>query len=280
MLQELTATLTADHNPVLRAEFRYQRFVIQRSRAGWVPILLAALMIVPALLISIGYSIALLLNLIPPLTIFDLLVFPHQISGVLLIVVNISMYLVVNGVTFGLSSSSIGREKSNQTWHLLRMTAVENHQIVFGKWWASLRALNGDHIMVMILRVGLLAYCCGVILPIWLSIEGLTAPVQLYFIALLPFVALQCLLDGALTAAAGVAASMPDAAAGIASGSGATAGRIMLAVAVGIWFVGIITALHDGLSGALLLASGGVLVTLVLLLVVLYTAYILIEKSE
>ena len=81
-------------------------------------------------------------------------------------------------------------------------------------------------------------------------------------------------------AAAGVAASMPDAAAGIASGSGATAGRIMLTVGVGIWFVVIIAALHDGLAGALLLAIGGVLVTLVLLLVALYVAYILIEKSE
>lgn len=278
MRSALIAALRAAHNPILRAEFRYQRFVIQRSRAGWLPIVLASALIVPSLLSALGYSLALLFDLMPPLTFFDVIAFPHNISSVLLIVVNLSMYLVVNGVTFSLSSGSIGREKSNQTWYLLRMTAVENRQIVLGKWWASLRALNGDHLMVAILRVGLLAYCCAVIVPVWLAISGEQAPIRLYFLLLLPFVLLQCLLDGAFTAAVGVAASIPDEAVGIASGSGATAGRILLAGIVCLWFYYVIERLTVSLFDALVLAFAGVVVTAALLIAALIAAHYLIER--
>jgi hypothetical protein len=91
-------------------------------------------------------------------------------------------------------------------------------------------------------------------------------------------VLLQCLLDGAFTAAVGVAASIPDEAAGIATGSGATAGRILLAGMVGLWFYYLIERLTISLIDALVLAFAGVVLTAALLVAALIAAHYLIER--
>src|SRR5688572_20979241 len=45
----------AERNPVVRAEFHHQRFVIARGRVGSIWIFLAALLILPSLLMSIAF---------------------------------------------------------------------------------------------------------------------------------------------------------------------------------------------------------------------------------
>ena len=81
-------------------------------------------------------------------------------------IMTVAMYPVVTLITFALSANSVRREKTGHTWDYLRLTELDPQQIVIGKWWASLRALNGDHGMVMVLRLGvsvvflLMFYAC------------------------------------------------------------------------------------------------------------------------
>ena len=146
----MTSNTIKHSNPVLSSEFRYQRFVIERSRSGRFWIFLAILLVAPSLLISLVYSTGLLSNLFPVVEWHQIPDTWHLNMLYVLIVANVSMYAVVTLVTIGLSSSSIRREKVKHTWSLLRLTNVSSTEIVLGKWWASIRALNGDQAMVFL----------------------------------------------------------------------------------------------------------------------------------
>lgn len=197
-------------NPVVDAEFHHQRFVIQRGRVGLIWIILAGVMVLPALLISLGYTIAAFLSPIVPQA-SDILSLSAGTmpSALWLAIMTVAMYPVVMLVTFGLSANSVRREKSGHTWDYLRLTELDAQQIVIGKWWASLRALNGDHGMVMVLRFGFSAAFVMflsdmIITPFGLPAEWTLLPLLLIITAIYGF------LDAGLTAALGIVGAMID----------------------------------------------------------------------
>lgn len=197
-------------NPVVDAEFRHQRFVIQRGRVGLIWIILAGVMVVPALLIALAYTLAgFLLPLVDNIS---------QILGISagtmpawlwLAIMTLAMYPVVTMITFALAANSVRREKTGHTWDYLRLTELDPPHIVIGKWWASLRALNGDHGMVMVLRLGLSA----AFLVFFYSVDMIsTAPFFIWamLLLLLAITAIYSFLDAGLSAALGIAGAMVD----------------------------------------------------------------------
>lgn len=141
-------------NPVFRAELKHQRYVIESSRAGWVWILLALLLLLPALAASLLYSVAVVVGIEVLEGIDSVLL---EVLATLLVIMNIALYVVVSLITIGLAASSIQREIDGRTWETLLLTGIPAWQIVRGKWRATLWALWGDHIMLVVLRWGLLA---------------------------------------------------------------------------------------------------------------------------
>lgn len=264
-------------NPVLNSEFKYQRFVIQRSRSGGFWIFLAILMLAPSLLLSIGYSIGLLLNLFPVIEWHLIPATWHLNLLLVLIVVNVSMYIVVTLVTIALANGSINREKDKHTWSLLRLTHISNRQIVLGKWWASLRALNGDQAMVILLRVGLLAIALAIFIPSQHAFNDITAPYRLYFLALMPLIVIQGLLDSALSAILGIAGAIPDDAWRSAGNFTVMVVRLFLGILVAWWLWTVIMLISTNFVGAIYLALAGILVTGLLIVIAVFVAQVLLE---
>lgn len=266
-------------NPILNREFKYQRFVIARSRNGIIWIALAVLMVVPALIASVIYSIATVFNLMPIILFYDIPTSYHSYTGLLLVLMNVSLYPVVTLVTLALARGSISREKEGRTWQLLRLTNINNWQLILGKWWASLKALNGDQTMVIVLRIGLFAYYIGFMLPsIHTTLDNSTAPYALYFLAFVPIIIIQTLCDAMLTAAVGVIAAIPDEAAGTVMTSSVLMGRFVLAILVGVWVAQILNVIRTSFVMALLLGIGGTLATGLFVLAALGLAYIMLER--
>ncbi len=81
-----------------------------------------------------------------------------NVGLVLLIVMHVAMYAVVTLVTLALAAASISREYEGGTWDNLLLTNMSARQIVRGKWWATLRAMWGDHLLVLLLRLGFIAW--------------------------------------------------------------------------------------------------------------------------
>jgi hypothetical protein len=267
-------------NPILKREFSYQRFVIQRSRSGVFWIGLAVLMVVPALIASIYYTAATFLNRVPFVLFYDIPTSLHAYTGVLILMVNLSLYPVVTLVMLALARGSIAREKEGGTWQILRLTTINNWQIVIGKWWASLKALNGDQGMVVVLRVGLTAYYIGFMLPsIHSTLDTVSAPYALYLIALAPLFIIQTLLDAMLTAAVGVIAAIPDEATGAVVTSTVLMLRFFTVLMVAAWFAYIMNVLRTSIVTALLAAIGGTVITGLLVLAALGLAYFLLERT-
>jgi hypothetical protein len=207
----LLAPLT-EHNPVLRAERQHQWHVMENSRARTVWIWLAALMLVPALLISLLLFLAALVSpwLPEALNLFDVRYVLAQLAFVDIVTMNVAMYTVVTLITLGMASDSIAREKKGNTWESLLLTSISARQIVWGKWWATLQALGGDHVLIVALRLGLLAIVVvglhvSTILPSLLPGLPVIAPhVLVLSLLLLAFTA----LEAGLTAALGVLSSL------------------------------------------------------------------------
>ncbi|RMF80702.1 MAG: hypothetical protein D6737_07225 [Chloroflexi bacterium] len=145
-------------HPVSQAELKYQRYILETSRAGRVWIWLAYLMLIPAMLISITFLVMGAARWFDPSADTLLLNVLYGTLGIplmYLVAMNLATYLVVSLITLGLAANSITREKENRTWDNLLLTNVDARHIVFGKWWATLRALIFDHSMLIILRIGI-----------------------------------------------------------------------------------------------------------------------------
>ena len=182
-------------NPVMRAELKYQRGVISGSRSGWVWIALAVVMLVPALL-------AALVLIVADLGQIDLaaLFAPPALNALgnigltSLVIMNFALYAVVTLVTLALAARSISREHNSGTWDNLLLTNMTARQIVYGKWWATLRALLGDHLLVLFLRLGFVA---------WLDLQTSNPDPVRSLLVLLVVVAFS-LADSALTVVLGI----------------------------------------------------------------------------
>jgi hypothetical protein len=149
----------AVNNPVMHAELRHQRHVIQSSRSGWFWVVLAMLMLLPALLTTLVVIFAALFSIDlqplfaqPPLSILG------QVGLTTLIIMYFALYIVVTLVTLALAAASVSREQTAHTWESLLLTNMSARQIVQGKCWATLRALWGDHLLVLVLRLGFVTY--------------------------------------------------------------------------------------------------------------------------
>lgn len=234
--------MSATLRPLLRAEFRHQRFVIQRGRVGLLWILLAAALLIPAMLSALHFMH---LVLVPPADIAELvgalgLTDTSQSWHLLLIVGVLPMYVVVTAITYGLSGNSITREKRGRTWDNLRLTGVGGWNIVFGKWLASLRAVLGDHMMSIMLRLGLVSY--GLLVLNVLQATGRAVPLGAVMIAWLLTVGFG-LLDAGLTAALGLLAAVQEGALGAIVGLLLGAVRLLAAAFAAGWTYVVLQAL-------------------------------------
>lgn len=283
-MQQMFTTIFSRRNPILRAEFHYQRFVIQRGRNGTFWIVLAALLVIPAIIGALVFSafalagINLNITALPPWAAsIEVLL---QLLFVALLVVNLSLYPVVTLITLGLSSNSIRREKVGHTWDVLRLTDIDGNALVFGKWWASLRALLGDQVMVTVLRMGLIASYLVFALP-WFTTQAgyLAAPTNTtaLFLALFPFTLAYGVLDSALTAAFGVLATIPDDAEGAIVGGIAIVGRIFVSGMAGALLLYVMYQLAFSVMVAFAAAFAGLLLWMALVWLTLWTARRLIQ---
>ena len=185
-------------NPVMRAELRHQQRVIQSSRSGWFWVVLAVLMLVPAFITTLVVIAAVLFDIdlapifaTPPLSVLG------QVGLTSLTIMQLALYIVVTLVTLALAASSVRREQTAGTWDTLLLTNMSARQIVQGKWWATLRALWGDHVLVLVMRLGFVAY-----LHLLSANPNGSQPVRL--LVTLAVVTLITLIDSALTAILGI----------------------------------------------------------------------------
>ncbi|MCU0511400.1 MAG: hypothetical protein MUE40_02405 [Anaerolineae bacterium] len=281
--------LKSVHNPVLRAEFHYQRFVIQQGRVGRLWIVLAAALVIPALLLALLFTGA---GLAAPHVPAALALLPYMdnpnlltLALALLLTMMIALYLVVTLILLGLSAGSISREKQHGTWDALRLTDVGAGRIILGKWWASLRALDGDLLMMTVLRVGFVSLYLGSLAPALTVLEAAalgsistldmarppTATAALPLLILLTLV--YGALDAGLTAALGLLAALPEAAAGSVVGTLAVGLRFVGTLAAAGWMLHSLETLRRGdAAGLLALSLAGGAVYAVLLLATLWLA--------
>lgn len=243
-------------NPLLRAEFRHQRYVIQRGRVGVIWIVLAAALLIPALLSAFHFT---RLALFPPSDTADLLralglIEAQHLWHVVLLVGSLPMYVVVTAVTYGLSGNSITREKRGSTWDNLRLTGVSGWHIVLGKWLASLRAVLGDHLLSVVLRIGLVSYAL-LALDVLQSATGNLNPLHVVLAAGLTLV--YGLLDAGLTAALGILGALQEGALGAVVNLLLLATRLLTAAfAVGWTYLVLQALLMDSVGVPILIVAG------------------------
>ena len=227
-------------NPIAKAEFRHQRHVLNTSRSGIIWILLASVMLIPAMLYGMVLYGAVLFNFsLPDVDQFTTF---GQILGwlvAMLVTMNIALYGVVILITLGLSAQSITREKTGGTWDTLVLTNIDARTIVRGKWWASVRALWGDHLRILLLRLGFLGQ---ILIFLRDNSANLTVELSINLMLILPLTALIILItviDAGFTAALGIAMPLSAAGNGLVM-AGAIAVRIGAFIALGMmaWDVG------------------------------------------
>ena len=206
----MLSSLEFTQNPVTRAELKYQWHIIETGRAGTLWIIMAYVLLVPAAITSVVFFVGGLLNQFVPGGIHFL---PDEtaallgsLGATLLVAMNLALYLVLTMITLALASNSISREKRGKTWDNLLLTGVDARQIVWGKWWATLSALWGDHAAAAVLRLGIVAW--GVYV---MGDEALYQPIIPFLPTILSYMVAGALLligyaivDAALTAALGL----------------------------------------------------------------------------
>jgi hypothetical protein len=201
---------TFTQHPVTRAELNYQGHLIETSRSGVVWIWMAAVLLVPAAVVSVVFFLGALLNQFIPggihLLSDDTAAQLGNLGAVHLLAMNLALYLVLTMITLGLAANSISREKRGKTWDNLLLTGVSARHIVWGKWWATLWALWGDHAMAAVLRLGVVAW-----LVYLMGSEALYQPIIPFLPVILSYLVIGALLlviyaviDAAFTAALGV----------------------------------------------------------------------------
>lgn len=204
----MLSTLT--QNPIAQAELKYQGHVIENGRAGTLWIILAIVLLVPAAIASLVFFVGGLLNQFIPSGIHilgdELELVLGGLGATLLVAMNLALYLVLTMITLALASNSISREKRGKTWDNLLLTGVDARQIVWGKWWATLAAMRGDHIAAAFLRLGIVTWGVTV-----LGGEALYQPIIPFLPTMLSYIVAGALLlvgyavvDAGLTAALGL----------------------------------------------------------------------------
>lgn len=202
--------MLSTQHPVAQAELKYQWHIIESGRAGTLWIILAYVLLVPAAIASLVFFVGGLLNQFIPGGIHllrdDSAALLGSLGATLLVAMNLALYLVLTMITLALASNSISREKRGKTWDNLLLTGVDARQIVWGKWWATLAAMRGDHVAAALLRLGIVAWGVTV-----MGGEALYQPIIPFLPTMLSYIVAGALLlvgyavvDAALTAALGL----------------------------------------------------------------------------
>ena len=208
-------------HPVTQAEAQYQGRIMENTRAGTIWVGLAYLMTYPALLISVVIYLGTLASQIIPgavvLTLDATSLSIATLTLIFLIAMNIALYVVVTLVTLGLSINSINREKQGKTWDTLLLTGVDARQLVWGKWWATVRTFWKDYVLVGMLRLGMIAWLIAVTDGefIYRLVVPRFSPELAYLVVGAVLVAVYTAMDAMLTAALGQIAALSDARTGI-----------------------------------------------------------------
>lgn len=63
--------------------------------------------------------------------------------------------------TLSRSAHSITREQHGRTWDMLVLTGQDARQIVLGKWWATVRGLAADYLVLGALRAAVIVWMAG-----------------------------------------------------------------------------------------------------------------------
>ncbi len=130
-------------NPIARAELNHQeRTAEQRRWRRWPALFMFALGI--GLLSNVVVLLAPLLARPIGMPVDNLREILFGWSGTVTIL--IGALIMIHHLSFStaaiqIASSSIAREKRGLTWESLLLTGVDARQIVFGKWWATMRTL-------------------------------------------------------------------------------------------------------------------------------------------
>lgn len=168
-------------NPIFAAERRYQGYVIRTNRSSNIAIILALLLLIPALIMAVYsfFAVTFFGVDLPAVPIFNEIQTTgdslYTIGAVTLFTMNLAHYLVVALISSGLAIFSVQREYRNHTWDLLVLTRVSAWQIACGKIAASMWVLRRDIAIVTILRIGLVAFVLDFIRPAYPDAAGLNA---------------------------------------------------------------------------------------------------------
>jgi ABC-type transport system involved in multi-copper enzyme maturation permease subunit len=239
-------------NLIAQAEFRHQRFIIETNRSNPMVIVLATIILMPGILLSIIAFVLALFNL-KAVAQWDFLNQPIPsliMRGFFLsnVVMNIALYFVLMLIGIALAYNSISREYSRKTWDVLCMTNVSARYVVLGKWWASFVALWGDHMMLVILRVGL---AC---LALLLAPENNTHFLIVLSVALILVVF--TLVDVGFTIALAIASALSGAKTVLSSALVIGVRFIGIFVASGIYFLMLLFIMQDRLGDFYLISLG------------------------
>ncbi|TVR21602.1 MAG: hypothetical protein EA396_07710 [Anaerolineaceae bacterium] len=206
------------HNVIAHAELKHQHYVINQNRHSILWIMLALSMIIPGVLLSLVALVLAALDLDAGR--WALLASPTwamavSVGGLSLLVMNLALYVVVMLTALALAYNSITRERQNNTWDILMLTNVDAALLVRGKWWACLRAMWGDYLLLLLLRVGM---ACVLIVGVD-SVRGGVGLVALIALIITAFT----LVDVGFTIALAIASGVTDVSANVS-------GPVMLAV--------------------------------------------------
>ncbi|NOG48122.1 MAG: hypothetical protein HND48_00710 [Chloroflexi bacterium] len=197
-------------NPIYRAEVRHQDYVLRTNRSPTLWIVVALVLLVPALIASGAFTVlvGVLGARLPPIPLFSDIdsmseVF-YTVGAVSLITMNLAHYLVVALVSSGLAVMSVQREQRNKTWDILVLTQQNARAIALGKVAASLWVLRRDTAIVTILRVGLLMLAVDLIRDLYVGPQF--TPFDALFLTL--WVVLWTVMDTVLSVAAAIASTL------------------------------------------------------------------------
>jgi hypothetical protein len=135
-------------SPIMRAELAYQRRgVRQRAWRRWLGRAVVLLAVTLALILYGGEIAGSLLGR-DPTPVSETLG-----AGVaLLLAYTTGLHFILMFRALAQGANSIAREKMGKTWDMLVLTGIDARQIVWGKWWATVRRLWRHYTLLALLR--------------------------------------------------------------------------------------------------------------------------------
>lgn len=244
-------TELAYQRKLLRVKWRWLRWIGRAVRLAGITLAMIIFggLVTGALLERDSYTIIKRLgDLVPILLFFTLL-----------------MHFVYLYQTLSLSSNSITHERQSSTWELLLLTRINSWQMVYGKWWATVRRQMRSYFTLGLLQMGVMAvsasFSWGFIYSGYYNdISFFRFPTVFQIVAAGAVVMVLTLADLGFTAALGVLASASTGRTWKALGQ-ALVTRVLLMILV--WFIASRFTYEQGwlAMGLMTLIENGLLLT-------------------